>query len=305
MKKGSKWTEKILYSFPSSKYGYVPRGNLVFDAAGDLYGATIFGGGHGTTCDPFYQYCGAIFELSRPTNKGGKWTEKVLHGFRGGSDGAQPNGGLILDSQGAVYGTTELGGYECAHHPAGCGTVFKLAPPTVTGGNWTKTILHRFKAAPDGATPVAGLALDGKGNLFGTTEGGGGGNSGSGTVFRLALRSDGTWKEQVLYSFQFGNDGADPMAGVIFDALGNLFGTAMGGVNGAGIVYRLKPPSKMDVPWKLTIMYALQGNPDGLGPTANLLFDNNGNLYSTTQSGGTRGSSCFASQCGTVFEVSP
>jgi hypothetical protein len=88
----------------------VPNGDLVFDSAGNLYGATIFGGGKGTTCDAFYQYCGAVFKLSPPQTKGGKWTEKVLHSFVSGSDGANPNGGLALDRQGNVYGTTYFGG---------------------------------------------------------------------------------------------------------------------------------------------------------------------------------------------------
>jgi hypothetical protein len=104
--KGGAWTETILYSFPSSKQGYLPNGSLVFDSAGNLYGATMFGGGQGTTCDPFYQYCGAVFELSPPKTKGGKWTENVLHAFKGGMDGANPNGGLVLDNKGAVYGTS-------------------------------------------------------------------------------------------------------------------------------------------------------------------------------------------------------
>src|SRR5580692_12561561 len=77
--KGGKWTETVLYSFPTPKQGFLPQGDLIFDRAGNLYGATQFGGGFGTTCDPFYQYCGAVFELSPPKTKGGKWTEKVLH----------------------------------------------------------------------------------------------------------------------------------------------------------------------------------------------------------------------------------
>jgi hypothetical protein len=88
--KGGAWKETILYSFPTAKQGYFPNGDLVFDSAGDLTGATIFGGGKGTTCDEFYGgNCGAVFELSPPKTKGGKWTEKVLHTFAGGTDGGQ------------------------------------------------------------------------------------------------------------------------------------------------------------------------------------------------------------------------
>ena len=106
--KGDAWTETILYSFPTAKQGYLPNGDLVFDSAGNLYGATEYGGGKGTNCDGFYQYCGAVFELSPPKTKGGKWTEKVLHAFKGVAsgaqfgDGANPNGGLVLDSKGAI-----------------------------------------------------------------------------------------------------------------------------------------------------------------------------------------------------------
>jgi hypothetical protein len=104
--KGGAWTETILYSFPSSKQGYLPNGGLIFDSEGNLYGATMFGGGQGTACDPFYQYCGAVFKLSPPKTKGGKWAEHVLHSFAGGTDGANPKGSLVLDNKGAIYGTT-------------------------------------------------------------------------------------------------------------------------------------------------------------------------------------------------------
>lgn len=110
--KGGAWTETVLYSFPSAKQGYVPWGDLVFDSAGNLYGATEFGGGFGTCDQGIYLYCGAVFELSPPKTRGGKWTEKVLHGFKGGTDGANPNGGLALDSKGAVYGTSFSGGNQ-------------------------------------------------------------------------------------------------------------------------------------------------------------------------------------------------
>ena len=124
--KGDPWTETILYSFPTAKQGYLPNGDLVFDGDGNLYGATEFGGGKGTTCDPFYQYCGAVFELSPPKTKGGKWTEKVLHAFASGTDGANPNGGLVLDSKGAIYGTTYGGGNESREcGSGGCGTAFE------------------------------------------------------------------------------------------------------------------------------------------------------------------------------------
>jgi hypothetical protein len=132
--KGRAWKETILYSFPTSKQGYLPSGNLVFDSAGNLYGATTFGGGKGTTCNNFYQYCGVVFELSPSKTKGGKWTEKVLHSFAGGTDGANPNGGLALDGEGNVYGTTYAGGNT------DWGTAFELKPPNLKSGVWTEKI---------------------------------------------------------------------------------------------------------------------------------------------------------------------
>lgn len=100
--KGGAWTETTIYSFKGGNDGYVPQENLVFDSAGNLYGVTLFGGGKGTTCDPYYQYCGTVFKLSPPKQKGAEWTEKVLYSFAGGTDGANPNGGLVLDNKGAI-----------------------------------------------------------------------------------------------------------------------------------------------------------------------------------------------------------
>ncbi len=301
--KGGKWTETVLYSFPTPKQGFVPAGDLVFDSAGNLYGATIFGGGYGTTCDPFYQYCGAVFELSPPKTKGGKWTEKTLHGFKGGTDGANPNGGLVLDSKGAVYATTQIGGDlqgEC--NPNGCGAVFKLAPPVTKGGTWTEKTLHRF-SGQDGGTPVAGVVFDGSGNLYGTTSFGPA--NGFGLVFELKKPSVKvhSWAETVLHAFHDGNDGENPTAGLILDTNGNLYGTTEYGNTFSGTIFRLKPPSRTGGPWTFGFLYGFTGSPDGAHPAANLIFDKHGKLYSTTQKGGT--GMCSFYGCGTVVKVSP
>ncbi len=172
--KGGQWTETILYSFQSGNDGYFPLDNLTFDRAGNLYGSTIFGGGKGTTCDVFYGgNCGTAFKLSPPKQKGGDWTERVLHSFAGGSDGAYPYGGLVLDSKGALYGATSIGGDESGEcRSPGCGTVFKLRPPTKKGGPWAEEILHRFKGS-EGATPGAGVIFGTDGNLYGPASAGG------------------------------------------------------------------------------------------------------------------------------------
>jgi len=197
--KGGAWTETALYSFPTAKQGYVPNGDLVFDSASNLYGATTFGGTKGTTCDEFYGgQCGVVFELSPPKNKGGKWTEKVLHSFASGTDGANPNGGLVLDSKGAVYGTTFGGGNESGEcGSGGCGTAFRLSPPALKSGVWTDTVLYRFNGQ-NGANPAAGPVFGRDGKLYGTASAGA--TSGNGAVFDLAApaKGDGLWKETVL-----------------------------------------------------------------------------------------------------------
>jgi hypothetical protein len=299
--KGGAWTETILYSFPTAKQGYLPWGNLVFDSAGNLYGATQFGGGYGTTCDPYYQYCGAVFELSPPKTKGGNWTEKVLHGFRGIAngqqlgDGANPNGGLVLDSKGVIYGTTYIGGYNCPHNSGrGCGTVFKLTPPGEKSGPWTEQTMHRFKASTDGANPAAGMTFDAKGDPYGTTDT---------TVFRMTPPKGGfgPWKQTILYTLN--NEAYDPQGALIFDAGGNLYGTTKYGNKFSGAVFRLKPATRSGGDWTFAILYGFTGTSNGAQPAASLVFDTDGNMYSTTQLGGT--GSCGSYGCGTVFEVSP
>jgi uncharacterized repeat protein (TIGR03803 family) len=301
--KGGAWTETILYSFPTSKQGYLPNGNLVFDSAGNLYGATTFGGGQGATCDAFYQYCGAVFELSPPKTKGGKWTEKVLHGFKGGTDGANPNGGLILDRNGAIYGTTSIGGYNCPHHSGqGCGTAFELRPPTKKGGPWFEEILHRFNDGNDGASPSGGLIFDSNGALYGTTFGGG---NGDGTIFRLTPPGGRgrSWKETLLHTYPNcgGSEGCSP-SGLVFDQSGILYGGAEVGALHAGLVFRLRPVSG-DHSWRYAVLYSFAGPPDGAGPAYPFAFGASGNLFGATVSGG-MGQGCQGG-CGTVFEVSP
>ncbi len=183
--KGGAWTYTILYSFQGNKDGQYPQGNLIFDGHGNLYGATQFGGGRGyNNCNQYYGYCGTIFELSPPKQRGGNWTENVLYSFKGVDkgavgDGADPNGGLIFDSRGVIYGTTYFGGRtqgECNDGTAGrgCGTVFKLEPPTKKGGAWTESQLYKFKSGRDGKLPAAGLIFDNGGNLYGTASSSGG-----------------------------------------------------------------------------------------------------------------------------------
>jgi uncharacterized repeat protein (TIGR03803 family) len=245
----------VLYSFTPSD-GENRKSSLVLDKEGNLYGTAGDGGGS--------IGFGEVFKLD-PAG-----TETVLHSFNG-ADGIDPNGGLVRDQEGNLYGTTWHGG------ASGAGTVFKL---DTTG---TETVLHSF-TGPDGLGPDAGLVLDQEGNLYGTTSQGG--SSDAGTVFKL----DGTGTETVLHSFT-GLDGAGPFAGLVRDREGNLYGTtSRGGTSGLGTVF------KVDRTGAATVLHSFIG-PDGAGPLfAGLVRDKAGNLYGTTAGGGASGG-------GTVFKV--
>src|ERR1019366_934096 len=208
---------KVLYSFiHNGTDGGFPQAGLIFDAAGNLYGTTSEGG----TSSSCSGGCGTVFELT-PT-AGGGWTEKVLHNFNSnGTDGANPYAGLIFDAAGNLYGTTTVGGTYYY------GTVFELTP--TAGGGWTEKVLHSFNYnGTDGNNPQASLTIDAAGNLYGTTSGGGTYGNYKGTVFELTPAAGGDWTETVLHNF-VGPDGAAPLAGLIFDAAGNLYGTTSGG----------------------------------------------------------------------------
>jgi len=212
----------------------------------------------------------------------------VLYAFQGGTDGWAPEAGVVFDHAGNMYGTTELGGGTgCGGN--GCGTVFKLAP------DGTETILHAFAGRNDGAYPLGSLIIDAAGAVYGTTEGGGGagcGGNGCGTVFRIAANTD----ETILYAFTGGADGGYPVAGLLADKKGNLFGTTEGG--GAfeyGTVFEIAADGAESV---LYAFCSLHDCADGANPSSTLVEDTKGNLYGTTQFGGTG----LAGQ-GTLFEV--
>jgi len=182
--KGGAWTYTVLYAFTMQNGdGAFPGSGLVFDAAGNLYGTTSGGGSNIGICQ--YYGCGTVFELS--PNSGGGWTETVLYAFKGGSaDGQNPEGSLIFDQNGALYGTTVVGGdsKSCLS----CGTVFRLTPPSKPGGEWTEQVLHRFNNFSGGFWPEAGVVADKSGALYGTTNEGGQGSNycsdGCGVAFK-------------------------------------------------------------------------------------------------------------------------
>ena len=302
--KGGKWTESVLYSFQGGKDGDFPAGNLTFDKAGNLYGATQYGGGFGICNAPYFQNCGVIFKLSPPVKNGGKWKEKVLYSFKSGTDGANPNGGLVFDSKGAIYGTTFSGGNQGCKGDAsvGCGTAFRLRPPTQNGGAWVERLLHVFNGRDDGGQPSAGVIFNSNGAIYGAAEGG---LEMGGVVFRLGPASGGKWKETIVYGFGSDSYSYTP-AVAVFDKIGNLYGTTNVGPSHslAGSVFRLKPPSRKGGSWSLSLLHGFTSVPDAALPNTGLIFDKSGNVYGTTQAGGTA-TGCGHNGCGTVFEVMP
>ena len=201
---GGQWTESVLHNFTGGQDGGQPSGGLTFDAAGNLYGTTDFGGSEICKLG-----CGTIFKL---TPRSGYWAETVIYTFTGGSDGREPYAGLVSDAQGNFYGTTLLGGNLGNVCSSGCGTVFKLSQ---SNGAWQESVLYAFAGGNDGTSPYAGLTFDGAGNLYGTTNGGG--PYGSGTVFKLTPSQGGSWTESVLYDFTGGQDGQEPTGSLILD----------------------------------------------------------------------------------------
>jgi len=284
---------QVLYSFCSQQNcpdGYQPVGGVVFDAKGNLYGTTQWGGTHGG---------GTAFELAPAT--GGNWTEKTLYDFcsqTNCSDGYEPEASLILDSAGNLYGTTfEEGG----------GTVFELVPGA--GGTWTEDVL----ASVDAGT-YAGVIMDSAGNLYGSTVTGGIHNGGS--VFEVSPGANGTWTEKVIHSFAPYRGGYESGAfgDVVFDEAGNLYGTVYGGgrdsnncdYSGCGKVFELLPNA--DGTWSEKTLHWFRGLPDGANPWAGVVLDSVGNVYGTTYSGGT--GQCENGDgnvvgCGVVFMLSP
>jgi uncharacterized repeat protein (TIGR03803 family) len=214
-------------------------------------------------------------------------TETRIHEFNGGID---PEG-LVADSAGTLYGTTGSDGFYA------WGTVFQARPSP--GGIWTESTIYSFTGGSDGGAPEAALTVDAEGNLYGTTQDGGSGSCGCGTVFELSPSAHGVWTETTLYSFAGGADGSHPRYGkLIFDAAGNIYGVAeFGGTAEAGTVFELIPQAGGG--WTESDLYAFAGGAsDGANPFGGLVFDTAGNLYGAAYYGG-------PSDSGGVFELSP
>jgi len=287
-------SEKVLYAFHGED-GWGPT-SVILGAEGGLYGTTATGGTNSCDGNP-YGLCGVVFQLARGAD--GKWRETVLHDF-GGSDGKYPNGALVADKAGNLYGTTVNGGPSCSQ--LGCGVVFELVRGKA--GKWTFKVLHNF-ALTDGANPYAGMIFDSRGDLYGTASSGGNVSAcsdegGCGVVFKLAPDGKGHWTETVVYAFN-GGDGGGPMGPVTFDSSGNLYGTtSYGGANRGGTVFELTPEKNGQ--WSEYALHSFSfGTGDGYQPVYGVVFDGAGNIYGTTQFGGTVGEQGW----GTAFELTP
>ena len=269
------WSENLVYSFQGGANGdgSNPIG-LLFDQAGNSYGTTSGGGVYGG---------GTVYQL---TPSGNGWTESVLHSFGGAGDGNLPyRSVMIFDNAGNLYGTTALGGSNSY------GTVFQLTP---SGSGWTEKVIYSFTDGNDGGYPYAGLILDQSGNFYGATTDGGTG--GGGTVFELSP-SGGGWTYSVLYSITGpSGDQCGPAWTLLMDSGGSLYDTTQcDGANNLGSVFKL---TNAGGSWTYTLLHDFTGGDDGGYPASSVTLDKSGNLYGTTNYGGTKGQ-------GVIWEITP
>jgi uncharacterized repeat protein (TIGR03803 family) len=321
-------TVTVLHSFAGGRMdGKYPIAGVVRDKAGNLYGTTVYGGssenggwGWGTVfeidttgketvlhkfaggtrdgCNPYgglLLYKGNLYGTTNSCGASGygtvfklvKKAETQLYSFAGGpGDGAGPYfTSLLMDANQTLYGVTfNGGGPQCNN---GCGTVFKLDKAG------KETVLHSFTGTPDGCYPNGTLVNDRQGNLYGIS--GTCGSFSQGIVWKLSSNGN----ETVLHSFAGGSsDGAYPVAGVILDAQGNLYGdTEEGGASSLGTVYRLNRKGQ------LSLLHTFTGS-DGKFPIGSLIRDDKGDFYGTTYEGGTSGCDAHVG-CGTVWKLTP
>jgi uncharacterized repeat protein (TIGR03803 family) len=331
---GGKWTEKLLHAFAGGSDGGIPWGGVIPDTSGNLYG-TVHGDGnvdaggvfelspgnsgrwtntilysdnepegpgllfdklgnlYGAIGPGNYFHIGAIGELSHGSDG---WGYTDLANFNP-TVGYSPPAPPAWDGKGNLFGTTTDGGIS---QPAcwtsfGCGVIFEMTPNG--DGTWTYHILHRFASySTDGQTPYGGLVMGASGNFYGTTEYGGA--KGNGTVFKLALTS-GHWKKTVVYDFPDWHEGALPNSTLVLDKAGNLYGIGGGGNQGCGpytcgVVFKLSP--QQNGQWKYSAVHKFTG-PDGNFPIG-VIVDDKGNIFGTTESGGTY-------NAGVAFEITP
>jgi uncharacterized repeat protein (TIGR03803 family) len=267
-------TFSVIHNFTGGADGANPYTGLTRDAAGNLYGTTLYGGAS----------YGTIFKLQQ---SGADWILTQLYSFTGGTDGAYPYSRVAIARDGTLYGTTSYGG------ASGSGVVYRLRPSAAATRStltpWNETVLYSFTGGSDGSGPQGDLTFDRSGNIYGTTQGGG--SAGGGVIYELAY-SGRTWTETVLYSAQGNGDGITPTGGVVFDASGNLYGVfEYGGPFGSGLIYELSPTARG---WNEQTIYG-STLAEGWNPIGGLIIDSSGNLYGTNPG--------FVG--GEVFELTP
>jgi uncharacterized repeat protein (TIGR03803 family) len=297
------WTETVLHDFGFSQNnqtdGFLPVASLVFDQSGNLYGMTPFGGNNGCNAG-----CGIVFKLTKTTSG---WNETVIHTFDG-ANGYSPQGALIIDDKGNLYGTANATGSDDRD-----GVVFRLHP-TRTG--WTYSVLHLFynalpKCRSGSFASVTPTLVMRNGKLYGPTEAGGPSSCIYGTIWELSPSASGTWKLKTLYDFTGDTNGADayPLGGLVFDKQGNLDGVTADVQNGAdqlGTVFKLTPNPVG--PWTKTVLHYFKGvqSGDGSTPVEAPILDGAGNLYGTTIYGGYGQGICSAfNGCGVIYQIKP
>jgi uncharacterized repeat protein (TIGR03803 family) len=263
------WIEIDLHDFTFQDGANPTEGDLVWDQQGNIYGTTANGGAFGN---------GVVYEMMRSQNG---WTAMPIYSFSGGSDGKQPAGGVVFDSNGNLFGTTSHGG--SSNH----GVVFELT--YVPGVGWTEKVIYTFQGSTDGSYPYSGVIFDNAGNLYGSTFLGGGGQGG--TVFEISPSGD-SWNFNLIYPLR---GTAGPQGSLTMDAAGNLYGAASGNGNRLlGNVFKL---TKTGNSWTYTSLHDFGGS-DGEDPICSVAIDTDGTLYGTTQSGGLHDG-------GTLWQIKP
>ena len=256
---------------------------------GVLYGTTITGGLNGSGCGTYG--CGVVFRLQPPARATGSvlggWNETILYEFTGIPDGATASGGVVVDQAGNLYGTTAGGG------ELGRGTVYKLVRQTEAG---PKLFCTRSPVSRMACRRGREWFCDQQGNLYGTTTTGTS-NYFWGTVYKLSPIGS-SWTESLLYAFQGGDDGGGPVSRLIFDPMGNLYGTAASaGSQLDGTTFELTP--NLNGTWSFDTLYDFSGSRTGFEPPYGALtIDAAGNLYGSWVNAGAHG-------LGSVFKLTP
>ena len=288
-KSQGRWAEQVLFSTCNNDSGY--PNSVIVGKDGNLYGTTSFYGPYDG---------GVAFEIVREQDN--KWFERTIYAFgKTDSDASRPDGGLIFDADGNLYGTSSAGGNHC--NPIGCGAVFELSPTSV--GAWRETLLYSFTGGSDGGRPEGGLVFGTDGNLYGTTSQGGDvkcvihGSTGCGTLFKLAPESSHQWTETVLHEFERDARGTTPFSTPILDSSGNLYATTQGGYN-EGVVFEV---TQKNGQWQERVLENFRAG-DGGFPTAPPTLAEGGKMFGTTSGDGAYGDIEIGGY-GAVYELLP